>query len=226
MVGIQRLLAIAIVFLVPGNHGNGNVDAVGMVLLADHARIGPQATAEGTTIYDGDRLSTDAEGSLQLRVGEALVYLPNKSCVTLHKGTSGAAKEFEAELVSGTVVLSATAESAAEIVASSARIRPMAETRGVVQVGIAGPHELIVFARRGPAQISYRGETETIAEGKSYRVRLNDSEDGTPGEPDAKKPGRHGKALVLIVVSATVAAGVAALWGGGTKGSIESPDRP
>jgi hypothetical protein len=67
----------------------------------------------------------------------------------LHKGASGAAKEFEAELVSGTVVLSATAESAAEIVASSARIRPMAEMRGVVQVGIAGPHELIVFARQG-----------------------------------------------------------------------------
>ena len=74
-------------------------------------------------------------------------------------------------------------------------------------MGIAGPHELIVFARRGPAQISYRGETETIAEGKSYRVRLNDSDDGTPGEPDAKKPGRHGKALVLIVVGATVGSG-------------------
>src|SRR5277367_332301 len=226
MAGTQRLLAIAMVFLPPGNPGNGNVDAVGMVLLADHARLGSQATAEGTTIYDGDRLSTDEEGSLQLRVGEALVYLPDRSCVTIHKGASGAAKEFEAELVSGRVVLSSTAGSTAEMVASSARIRPMAETRGVVQVGIAGPHELIVFARRGPAQISYRGETETIAEGKSYRVRLNDSEDGTPGEPDAKKPGRHGKALVLIVVGATATAGVAALWGGGTKGSIESPDRP
>jgi len=228
MVGTQRLLAIAITFLLPGNPGNGNVDAVGMVLLADHARLGSQATAEGTTIYDGDRLSTDEEGSLQLRVGEALVYLPDNSCVTLHKGASGTAKEFEAELISGTVVLSATAGSAAEIVASSARVRPMAETRGVVQVGIVGPHELIVFARRGPARISYRGETETIAEGKSYRVRLNDSDDGTPGEPDAKKSGRHGKALVLIVVGATAVAGAAALWGGngGSKGSIESPDRP
>ena len=124
------------------------------------------------------------------------------------------------------MVLSATAGTAAEIVASSARIQPMAETRGVVQVGIAGPHELIVFARRGPVQISYRGDTETISEGKSYRVRLNDSDDGTPGEPGTKKSGRHGKALVLIVVGATAAAGVAALWGGGTKGSIESPDRP
>ena len=68
MAGTQRLLAIAMVFLLPGNPGNGNSDAVGMVLLADHAMLGSQTTAEGTTIYDGDRLSTDADGSLQLRI--------------------------------------------------------------------------------------------------------------------------------------------------------------
>ncbi len=91
MAGTQRLLAIAMVFLLPGNPRNGNVDAVGMVLLEDHARLGSQATTEGTTIYNGDRLSTEVEGSLLLKVGEALVYLPDKSCVTLHKGASGAA---------------------------------------------------------------------------------------------------------------------------------------
>ena len=226
MAGTQRLLAIAMVFLLPGNPGNGNADPVGMVLLADKARIGSQSTAEGTTIYDGDRLSTDEEGSLQLRVGEALVYLPDKSCVTLHKGASGTAKEFEAELVSGTMVLSATAGTAAEIVASSARIQPMAETRGVVQGGDCWPARAHRFraARAGADFLSRRYRNDFG--GKSYRVRLNDSDDGTPGEPGTKKSGRHGKALVLIVVGATAAAGVAALWGGGTKGSIESPDRP
>jgi len=39
----------------------------------------------------------------------------------------------------------------------------------------------MVFARRGPAQISYRGERETIAEGISYRVLLNPSDDSGSG---------------------------------------------
>jgi hypothetical protein len=96
-------------------------------------------------------------------------YVTEQSSVIVHKDVNTVAKEFEAELVSGAAVLSVTAGTAAEIVAGSARVRPIAETRGIVQVRLVGPHELFAFARRGPAQICYRGESETIAEGKSYR---------------------------------------------------------
>jgi len=232
MAGTQRLLAIAIAFLLGGNSGSGKADALGMVVLADHARLDSEAATEGTTIYDGDRLSTDATGSMRFMVGEAIVYLPDQSCVTLHRGArSGTPKEFEAELVSGKVVLSVAAGTGGEIVASSARIRPTAKTRGVVEVGIIGPYELIVFARRGPAQISYRGETETIPEGKSYRVRLNDSDDDASGVHGATRSGKHSKALVLIAIGAATAAGVALLWRSVDRGAsqstgVESPDRP
>jgi hypothetical protein len=229
MAGTQRLLAIAMAFLLGGNSGSGKADALGMVVLADHARLDSEAATEGTTIYDGDRLSTDAAGSMRFMVGEAIVYLPDQSCVTLHKGASGTPKKFEAELVSGKVVLSVAAGTGGEIVASSARIRPIAETRGVVEVGIIGPHELIVFARRGPAQISYHGETETIPEGKSYRVMLNPSDGGASEEQGPKNPRKGGKALMVIAVAGLTAAGVALLWRGSGKGSgrgVESPDRP
>ena len=231
MAGTQRLLAIAMAFLLGGNSGSGAADALGMVVLADHARLDSEAATEGTTIYDGDRLSTDAAGSMRFMVGEAIIYLPDQSCVTLHKGASGTPKKFEAELVSGKVVLSVVAGTGGEIVASSARIRPIAETRGVVEVGIIGPHELIVFARRGPAQISFRGETETITEGKSYRVRLNDLDDDASGVHGATRSGKHSKALVLIAIGAATAAGVALLWRSVDRGAsqstgVESPDRP
>ncbi len=229
MAGTQRLLAIAMTFLLTGNSGSGKADAVGMVVLADRAKLGAEAAAEGTTIYDGDQVSTDADGSLRIMVGEAIVYLPSESCVRLRQGGSGAEKEFAAELVSGSVVLSLTAGTGGEIVARSARIRPMSETRGVVQVGIAAPRELLVYARKGPAQISYRGESETIAEGKSYRVLLNDSDDDASGGTTAKSPGKRGKMFVVIAVAATTAAGILALWGAkdtGAKGSVESPDHP
>ncbi len=229
MAGTQRLLAIAMAFFLAGIPGSGKPDALGIVVRADHASSGSLAAAEGTMIYDGDRLSTEAGGSLQLQVAEAFLYLKDQSCVTVHRGTSGAAKEFEAELVSGAVVLSAPKGMDAEIVASSARVRAAAETRGVVQVRIVGPYELLVFAERGPAAISYHGDTETIAEGKSFRVLLNPDEDGAAGEQGAKKAGKRGKMIVLIGVGAATAAGIAVLWRGtnsGTGKGVESPDHP
>jgi len=151
--------------------------------------------------------------------------------VIVHNEPSGAAKEFEAELVSGAVVLSATAGTVAEIVACSAHVRSAAEARGVVQVRIAGPRELIVSARRGPAEISYRGERETIAEGKSYRVMLNPSDDGAAGVQGTKRSRKHGKALALIAIGGATAAGVALLWrsmdrGASANAGAESPDHP
>jgi hypothetical protein len=136
-------------------------------------------------------------------------------------------KEFDIELVSGAVVLSVKKGTDAEIVASSARVRSAVATRGVVQVRRVAPNELVVFAERGAAEISYHGETETIAEGKSYRVLLNSDEDGASGDPSAKKAGKRGKVLMLIAVGAATAAGIVWLSRGGSGGkSVESPDHP
>jgi hypothetical protein len=229
MAGTQRLLAIAMSFSLPGIPSSAKPDALGIVVQADHASLGSQAASEGTTVYDGDRLSTEAGGSLRLLIGEAMLYVTEQSSVIVHQDANPAAKEFEAELVSGTAVISVAAGTTGEIIASSARIRPIAETRGVVQVRFVGAHELMVFARRGPAQISYRGESETIAEGKSYRVLLNASDDSGSGVQSAKKSGKRGKALLVIAVGVAAAAGITALWKvteRGAGGAVESPDRP
>ena len=225
MAGTQRLLAITMTAFLANFPGNAKPDVLGRVAQADHASLGSQAASEGTSIFDGDKISPGAGGSLQLMVGEALLYLADQSSVIVHDESSRATKEFEAELISGTVALSATARSSGVILASAARVRPVTQSRGVVQVRLVAPHELIVSARRGTAEICYRGECETIPDGKSYRVLLNSS-DGVPREvPGAKGSGRTGKALVLIVVSVTVAGVIAALWGGGQRG-VESPDHP
>jgi hypothetical protein len=229
MAGTQRLLSITMAFSLAGIPGTARPDALGIVVKADHASLGSQAAAEGTTVYDGDRLSTEAKGSLQLLIGDAMLYVAEQSSVIVHEDARIATKEFEVELVSGAAVLSVTAGTTAEIVASSARVRPMAETRGVVQVQLVGAHELIVFARRGPAQISYRGESETIAEGKSYRVMLNPSDDGASGVQGAKRSGKSNKAFVVIAIGVATAAGITALWKGtgrGVERGVESPDQP
>jgi hypothetical protein len=231
MAGTQRLLAIVMAFFLTGTSGKAPPDAVGIVAQADNATLGSQPATAGTTIYNGDRVSTGADGSLRLLVGGAIVYLMDQSSVIVRNDVSKEAKEFEAELVSGAVVLSVTARTFAEIVASSAHVRSAAEARGVVQVRIVGPRELIVFARRGPAEISYRGESETVAEGKFYRVLLNPPEDGASGGQATKKSGKRNKALVLIAIGAAAAAGVTLLVrsmdrrASASRG-VESPDHP
>ena len=227
MAGTQRLLAMAMAFSLAGTSGSGKLDALGVVVLAERANSGAQAASEGTTVFDGDRLSTEAGGTLRVQVGGDFVSLAGGSCVMIHRGATGAGVEFAVELVSGGVTLSLAKGDSSEIVASSARIRSEAETRGVVQVRMVAPYELFVFAERGAAQISYHGESETIAEGKSYRVLLRSDEDGPSGDQSAKKAGKRGKVLVLIAAGGATAAGIVLLRRSGSGGKgMESPDHP
>ncbi|HYL65264.1 MAG TPA: hypothetical protein VE077_21825 [Candidatus Methylomirabilis sp.] len=234
MAGAQRLLAIAIAVSLTGVPRSNKPNALGIVAQAVEARLGSEPVAEGTTIYNGDTLATGAGGSLRLLVGDGMLYLADQSSVALHDEARGTAKEFQAELLSGAVVLFLTANTVGEIKASSASVRPLAETRGVVRVQIIGPHELIVLAQRGPAQISYRGESETIPEGKSYRVLLNPEDNDPSRDAAPKEPQKRRRVLLLIAIGAAAATAISIpLWAGtgkgapgGTLGGVESPDRP
>jgi hypothetical protein len=94
-----------------------------------------------------------------------------------------------------------------------------------VQVRILGPKELMVFARRGSVQISYREESEMILEGNSYYVLLDPADGDDSKDPSARKPRKRGKALVLIAAAAAaVAAGTSIPMA--TRQHYESPDRP
>ena len=155
-----------------------------------------------------------------------MLQLGEKTSVSLHSDGGREAKEFEAELLSGTASLSATAATNGEIVASGARVRTISDARGVVQVQRVGPNQLIVFAQRGAAQISYRGDNETITEGKSYRVLLNPSDDATPGG-STRHAGTWRKPVVLIAIGAGAAVGIVlGLENRGKHKGMESPDRP
>ena len=226
MAGTQRLLAIAMAVFLAEVPARAKAEELGVVVLADRAILDSQAASEGTTVFDGDRLSTEASGSLQLRVGGAMVYLAEQSNAIIRRVASEGNSEFEAELSAGTVVISVATGTAGEIDAQSARIRPISAERGVVQVRVVGAHELLVCAQRGPALISYHGESETVAEGKCYRVLLNPSEDDAPAGAGTKKPVKHGKAFLIIAVGAVTAVGIIVLAKVGGGSGMESPDRP
>lgn len=228
MAGTQRLLAIVTAFLsfATGTPGS-RPGLVGVIAQANHASVGSQSASEGTTIYDGDLLSTDAEGTLELLIGQAVLHLAGRSSLVLHgSGGKAGASRFDAELLSGTAGLSVPSASFGEIVACSARVRSMPQTRGSVRVEILGPRELWVYAQRGAAEISYRGETEIVPAGKAVRVLLNAEEDGQSGAATKKATKRSKMILVLATAAGAAVAAVVAVKLTGRQTAVESPDHP
>jgi hypothetical protein len=221
----RRALATMLVFLLVGiplparPAGTQSVLPLGTVTQASGAHFNAAKVSAGATIYDGDGLSTEAEGALQFRGSAALFYLPGSSGVTLHGRPNGT----QAQLQTGTVVFSTAKAAGMEILADEAVIRPVADAPTVAQVTIIGPKELQISARRGALEFSYAGETEKIAEGASYRVLL-DQPDATPRPQSPRGPakaGREGKKFKIIVI---VLIGWASEWG--LHEVFESPDRP
>jgi hypothetical protein len=141
-------------FLLIGIPGGAGPDALGIVLVADRASLSGHLVSEGTSIYSGDRLSTETRGTMQLHSGGVMLALAEESSVIVRGDASNTGKGVAVELVSGTMTLSTAAEAAAEIQALGARIQPAENARVIIQVRILNPKEMLVSARRGSVRVS------------------------------------------------------------------------
>src|ERR1700685_3422570 len=56
---------------------------IGMIVIADHAKVDTADAAIGADVYSGDALSTEMGGSLRMKVGASQVYLLSSSAATL-----------------------------------------------------------------------------------------------------------------------------------------------
>ena len=173
----------------------------------------------GTTVYDGDRLSTESEGLLQFRGAGSLLYLPGRSGVTLHRLPNGT----QAHLSTGGLIFSSARASAMEILANDAFIRPAADVPTVAQVTLVGPKELQITARRGALEFSYHSETESIAEGASYRIVLDraDPPQRSSQNQPIKDPRGNRKGFWILIIG-----GIAWATEWAVHEALESPDRP
>lgn len=206
--------------------------ALGTVTSAERAHIGASAASVGTTIYGGDRISTETAGIIQVRTRAARFQLSPSSAAFLNE-TDGVPS---ATLQGGTAVFSTANSKAFVLRAAIAEIRPQTDAPTVGQVSIVGPKELQVRSARGTLVVSVEGETQIVAEGSAYRVLLdpeanaNASAAGEPpqGPRGAGTNGPGGPPLkagrsrfVLIATAVTIAVTAIAL-----DEVLESPDRP
>jgi hypothetical protein len=221
---LRNCLALEMATLLAWNPGPARPMVLGVVVEAVRVHVNASAVSVGATVYDGDRFSTEKGGLLLLRGDATMLQLAEESVVTVRSRTNGA-QGTEAELDKGTLAFSTSRADALEIAALGARIRPTTSARTVAQVSVTGAKELGVYARLGSLQFSYREETETIAEGASYRVILDPAEDD-PQKKGAAKAGRQRKAFLLLAIGAGVAAAATIMYEHHGHKPMESPDRP
>ena len=185
--------------------------------------MGTAAASTGSTIYDGDQLSTEAEGALRITSPAFRLHLESQAILTLwHPDTTE--DSVEADLARGTVVFSAARSESINVVANDASVRPAGNDATVAHVRVVNLKELRIYAQRGSLEFTYHGESEVIAEGAAYRVLLDPSEKeamALESEPTSKKAARAHNKFLLIAIG--IAMGVAIPV---VIHDMESPDKP
>jgi hypothetical protein len=184
---------------------------------ADRAHIGAAAASTGATVYDGDRLSTDARGAMRLTIFDATLHLEPQTTLSV-RHTNDPARSAVVELLAGILAFSAARSATVSILADNATIRPATDAPTLAYVRIVNQRELRISAQRGALRFSYGGETEIVAEGTAYRVLLDPAEN-PPDQP--RPPARRRRAFIFIAIGAALLIAVPI-----TVHLLESEDNP
>jgi len=199
---------------------------LGTVIAAERAHVGAAAAGVGTTVYRGDRLSTELQGNMQIRAGAARLLLLSSSAAIVNDDEGSPS----AKLLLGTATFSTGNAHAFTLFVSKASIRPQSDMPTIGQVTLVNEKELLVSARRGGLTVTVEDEVQVIPEGSSYRVLLDP---GDPGQGPAgagagrgplnrNGPLKAGRSRFMIVATALVAG---ATWFAVSE-AFESPTRP
>lgn len=201
-----------------------NTIPLGMITHAERAHVGEAAASEGSTIYEGDRLSTESAGVMRINSPGLTLQLDGQSSLVLHRPADPDGR-IMADLASGTLVFSAARTCDFVVVADNAMIRPISNASVIAHIRIVNKRELRIYAKRGALEFSYHGESETIPEGAAYRVLLDPSETEarvlSESDQIEKLPAKHHHTFVLLAIGGALGVAVPVLLR-----DLESPDRP
>jgi len=151
--------------------------AMGVVVRAEGARLGSGKAIAGATVFSGDTLTTDAAGTLHVRVGAAQLCLLANSAAAVGQTSSG----VSAVLGRGTVIFSSASAGAIEVHASEARIRPRTAQLTYAQVILVGAYEFLITSQRGSLEVIIGDELHAVPEASSYRVLIDPEPQGLRG---------------------------------------------
>lgn len=205
----RRALATVLVFLLAGMPLFGQSVSLGVVTQVTLGRLNNSAASVGTTVYSGDRLSTDIGGALGIRSGSAQLALSEDSAILISQDESILTAVLQRGSVSFTVE-----GGALRLVASDVRVRPQSSAPTVGQMTLE-KCAVVVTSRAQALEVTAGSETKVVEAGQSYRVSI----DGDCGK--RKLPLAAGVSRFDLI---PVVAGGIAIW---TLHKVfVSPDRP
>ena len=208
-------------------HTTPSAAPLGIVIVAERAHVGQSVADVGTTVYGGDRLSTEGQGTIQVRAGAARLLLLNSTVAEVNE-EEGAPS---AKLLMGTATFSTGNAHAFTLYASKASVRANTDAPTIGQVVYVSDKELVVVAKRGSLVVTVGDDTQVVNEGTAYRVLLDPVAEtreppgaGTPSQGPMGKGGplKAGRSRFLIVSTAFIAAATTFA----ILEACESPDRP
>jgi hypothetical protein len=191
--------------------------SVGHVVQATAATVDQTALVVGTTLYNGDTVTTNVDGSMRASIRSSQVSMPAVSSATLEECTD----ELHVLVNAGTVSFTAESADRMELIIAQGIVRPADGQSASGQISIVGPREAVVSALRGSLTLDDDGTRHTIPEGKAYRITMGgDPRDYAPAsgceaaeQNNSKMVHPRSRNLVfdLIVVGGAAGAGYA-LW--------------
>jgi hypothetical protein len=209
----RRFMATALVCLLTGIPLPGQTTALGVVTQSTGGHLSTAAATAGATVYDGDRLSTDALGELSLRAGTLQLALSENTVVVMNHDESG----FTPTLESGSVVFRVEG-GGVRLSAEDVSVRPQLTEPTAGQMTLE-KCAVVVTSRQNPLEVTAGTETKIVEEGKSYRVLLGGSCDAQSHRPP-QAGGRTSRFLLLTLIGA----GIASFFP--LRQAFVSPDRP
>jgi hypothetical protein len=169
--GLIALLAFGMLNLPVFGAGG---EPLGIVIQTQDAHLSNANAQIGATVYPGDAITTEQDGTIRLRVGSGQLYLAPSSAASLAQND----KIAHVSVSRGTVGFVAVTSAQLELETPVGLVRPANGQRAQGQVTIIGPNQMIVSAYSGAITVERNGESRTVEAGKSYNVSFDPN--GTP----------------------------------------------
>jgi len=195
---------------------------LGMVVLAENARLDNASAIKGADLYSGDVLSTDAGGSLRLKVGASQVYLLSSTSATLAQEEG----RVRAKVERGTLGFSVVAPDQLSVETPLGVVRSADGQHVFGQVMVLSSRQIQVSSFEGTLLVDSNGQLKTIEPGATYTATLAADSDaaGAQGPNGAVKPGINWKRVAVIAgIMGGAALAAAYAWGEATE-SCSTPN--
>ncbi|HVM75918.1 MAG TPA: hypothetical protein VMT75_09770 [Candidatus Saccharimonadales bacterium] len=198
--------------------GSAPPEPIAILTQASGAHLDDQPASAGLSVFEGERLQTDAGGRAALRFGQSSLALIGSSEAALVRVSNG----VHVDLSSGAVRFSANELQMVEVHAEDATIGSQIGRATDATVGILQPKVLQIDARRGDLSFTYRQEFRVLPEGQVYRIYLDTPDRSETGASIGVQVGAGSKVAYYILGAGAAGAGISWM----TYGAIHSGNQP